>query len=49
MHIAIIDTNGLFSGTVCSVLETFAYVSQASDAKKSDGTSNYYKEVINGS
>jgi len=49
MHIAIIDTNGLFSGTVGAVLETFAYVSQASDAKKSDGTSNYYKEVINGS
>ena len=48
MHIAIIDTNGLFSGTVGAVLETFAYVSQASDAKKSDGTSNYYKEVING-
>ena len=48
MHIAIIDTNGMFSGTVGAVLETFAYVSQASDAKKSDGTSNYYKEVING-
>ena len=29
------------------MLETFAFVSQGSDAKKSDGTSNYYKEVIN--
>ena len=29
------------------MLETFAFVSQGSDAKKSDGTTNYYKEVIN--
>ena len=47
MHIAIIDTSGLITGTAGGVLETYAYVSQASDAKKSDGTTNYYKEVIN--
>lgn len=49
MHIAIIDTSGLITGTAGGVLETYAYVSQASDAKKSDGTTNYYKEVINSS
>jgi len=47
MHIAVIDEDGVISGTPNTVLETFAFVSQAADAKKSDGTSNYYKEVVN--
>jgi len=47
MHIAVIDEDGVISGTPNTVLETFAFVSQAADAKKSDGTSNYYKDVIN--
>jgi phage tail sheath protein FI len=47
MHIAVIDEDGLISGTPNQVLETFAFVSQASDAKKTDGTSNFYKDVVN--
>ena len=47
MHVAVIDEDGLISGTVGTVLETFAFVSQGSDAKKNDGTSNYYVDVIN--
>ena len=47
MHIAVIDEDGVISGTPGTVLETFAFVSQASDAKKTDGTTNYYKDVIN--
>ena len=47
MHIAIIDGSGIWSGTPGTVLETFAFVSQASDAVKEDGTSNYYKTVLN--
>lgn len=47
MHIAVIDEDGAISGTPGTVLETFAFVSQGSDAKKSDGTTNYYKDVIN--
>jgi len=47
LHIAVIDEDGAISGTPGTVLETFAYVSQGSDAKKSDGTTNYYKDVIN--
>ena len=47
LHVAVIDEDGLFTGTAGTVLETFAYVSQGSDAKKSDGTTNYYKDVIN--
>ena len=47
LHVAVIDQDGLWTGTAGTVLETFAFVSQGSDAKKSDGTTNYYKEVIN--
>jgi len=47
MHIIIIDEDGAFSGTRGTILEKFAYVSKASDAKKPDGTNNYYKNVLN--
>jgi phage tail sheath protein FI len=49
MHIAVIDEDGLWSGTPGTVLETFPFVSQASDAKSAQGTSNYWIDVINGS
>ena len=45
MHIAVIDTGGLFSGTQGTVLETFPFVSKASDASV-NGASNYYKQVV---
>jgi phage tail sheath protein FI len=45
--VVVIDEDGLFTGTAGTVLETFAFASQGSDAKKSDGTSNYYVDVIN--
>lgn len=47
MHIIVIDEDGVISGTAGTVLEKFAFVSKASDAKKPDGTNNYYKNVIN--
>ena len=47
LHIVIIDTTGQISGTANTVLEKFGYVSKASDAKNSDGSSNYYRDVIN--
>lgn len=46
-HVAIVDEDGVFSGTPGTVLETFAYVSLAGDAKTSDGTSNYILDVLN--
>jgi Phage tail sheath protein subtilisin-like domain/Phage tail sheath C-terminal domain len=49
MHIVVIDEDGLWTGTQGATLEKFAYVSKASDAKKSDGTNNYYKSVLNSS
>jgi phage tail sheath protein FI len=47
IHIIVIDEDGAFSGAQNTILEKFAYVSKASDAKKSDGTNNYYKNVLN--
>lgn len=47
MHIVVIDEDGLWTGAPGTILETFAYVSAASDAVKADGTSNYYKNVVN--
>lgn len=47
LHIIVIDEDGLFTGTAGTILEKFSYVSKASDAKKSDGSNNYYKNVIN--
>jgi phage tail sheath protein FI len=47
MHIIVVDTTGQISGTAGTILERFGYVSKASDAKSSDGSSNYYKDVIN--
>jgi phage tail sheath protein FI len=46
IHIAVIDEDGLFTGTKDTVLEAFAYVSQAPDAVYDDGTPAYWKTVI---
>lgn len=46
IHIIVVDVDGKF-GTANTVLEKFAYVSAASDAKSDDGSSNYYVNVIN--
>ncbi len=37
----------MFTGTAGTILEKFAFASKAGDAKKSDGTSAYYKDVVN--
>lgn len=47
MHVIVIDSTGVWTGTANTVLEKFPYVSKASDAKRADGTSAYYKDVIN--
>lgn len=47
LHILIIDTGGVWTGVPGAILEKFAYVSKASDAKNSDGSNNYYKDVLN--
>lgn len=47
VHVAVIDEDGLFTGTRGQVLETFPFLSFAGNAKTSDGTSNYIKDVVN--
>ena len=46
IHIIVIDTGGLFTGTKNSVLETFPYVSKAVNSTDANGNSNYYKQKI---
>ena len=47
LHILVIDEDGLFTGTAGTVLEKYAHLSKSGDAKSEDGTSIYYKNVIN--
>ncbi len=47
LHIVVIDATGKISGTANTIIEKWGYVSKASDAKNSDGSSNYYRDVIN--
>jgi len=47
VHIIVIDEDGKFTGTANTILEQYAFVSKASDAKSGDGSTNYYKDVIN--
>lgn len=47
LHIIVVDEDGSWTGARNTVLEKFAYVSKGSDAKNTDGSSNYYKDVIN--
>jgi hypothetical protein len=47
IHVVVIDVTGAFTGTPNTVLESYPYVSVASDAKKDDGSTNYYKSLLN--
>jgi len=47
VHVVVVDENGGFTGNPGAVLEVFKGLSRATDAKLSDGTTNYYKDVIN--
>ena len=47
VHVIVVDRTGAISGAPGTVLEKFAYVSKASDAKLPDGANNYYADVLN--
>ena len=46
LHIVVVDSNGAITGTPGAVLETFEGLSKLSDAKKADGSTNYYRDVL---
>jgi hypothetical protein len=46
IHLVVVDEDGLFTGTQHTVLETFGFVSLASDGKDAQGQSNYYVNVL---
>jgi hypothetical protein len=47
MHVVIVDEDGFYSGRTNAVLETYANLSRATDAKRIDGEPNFYKKVLN--
>jgi len=47
VHVVVVDEDGKFSGTPGTILERYAYVSVASDARTADGSDNYVVNVIN--
>jgi len=46
IHIAVIDEDGLISGTPNTVIERFANLSKATNAKDENGAGLYYRDVI---
>jgi phage tail sheath protein FI len=47
LHLVVVDEDGAWTGVAGTVLEVFQGVSQASDARRDDGSSNYYVDVLN--
>jgi hypothetical protein len=47
VHVMVIDEDGLISGTRGEVLETFPYLSVAKNAKNTDGSTNFVRDVVN--
>ena len=47
LHVVVTDQDGLFTGVPGQILEVYQGLSRASDAKNADGSTNYYKNVIN--
>jgi hypothetical protein len=47
LSIVVIDEDGLITGTPNTVLETYNNLSRATDSQNADGSTNFYKTVIN--
>ena len=47
LHVVISDEDGLFTGNPGTILEVFERISRSTDAKTEDGSTNYYKTVLN--
>ena len=49
IHVVVVDEDGKLSGVPGTILEVYKGLSRATDAKTTDGATNYYKTVINDS
>lgn len=47
INVIVLDKDGTWTGTANTLIEKFEGLSRAYDARKFDGSSNYYKTVIN--
>ena len=47
IHLAVVDEDGEFTGTKGQVLETYPFLSLASNSKNDDGSTAYFKDVVN--
>ena len=47
LHVIVVDEDSEFSDAANTVVDKYAFVSKATDAKTGSGDSNFYKEVIN--
>jgi len=47
LHVVVVDEDGQFTGSPGTVLEVYRNLSRATDAKTADGSTQYYKNVIN--
>lgn len=47
VSVVVVDEDGLITGTPGQVLEIYQNLSRATDARKEDGTTNFYKTAIN--
>ena len=47
VSVVVVDEDGQITGNAGTILEVFQNLSRATDAKNSDGSTNYYKTVIN--
>jgi len=47
IHVIVIDEDGKWTGTAGTILEAFTNISKASDGKLPDGTTNFWRSVVN--
>jgi len=47
VHIVVVDSNGELSGTRGTILERYPFVSMGTNAKNTDGTTNYAIDTVN--
>lgn len=47
LHVVVVDKDGRWTGTAGTILETFPFLSKAADARTENGSTAYYKNVLN--